>query len=93
MILCGWCEGSTAIDGLCRHCGRDPVLPWAQRAQEPPAASESHDGRPRLTPGEAKHRLRLAAKALGLENPTQAQLAEQLEVDAKTIARWQKLSG
>ena len=89
-IVCGWCRNGTA-PGQCSHCGRDPAVPWLQRDVEPPLAEASEGGRPRLSPGQIRHRLRLARKELG-EGATNAQLAEKLEISERTLARWLRLA-
>ena len=90
-IICGWCESATEPD-RCSHCGRDPALPWFQRAQEPPKASEPRSGRPTLDASQIRQRLRIALKELG-EGVTKAALAEHLGIDTRTLGRWQKLVG
>ena len=91
-IVCGWCEGATEPD-RCSHCGRDPALPWFQRAAEHPRASEDHaSGRPKLDPSQIRQKLRIAIKELG-SDATKAQLAEHLGIDMRTLGRWQKVSG
>lgn len=49
-------------------------------------------GRPRLNPGEIKHKLRLARKELG-EGATNADLAECLEISERQLSRWRELVG
>jgi len=92
VIVCGWCA-STTEPGQCSQCGRDPALPWIQRAQEPPRATETgHSGRPSLNAGQIKQRLRIALKELG-NDATNAELAEHLDISERTLNRWQKVSG
>lgn len=60
---------------------------------KPPKATANHEGgRPRLDPGQIKHKVRLAFKELG-EGATNAQLAEHLEVAESTVRNWRKVSG
>ena len=93
MIVCGWCAAATE-PGRCAHCGRDPALPWIQRAQEPPAARADQEtgGRPTLDASQIRQRLRIARKELG-PDVTNAALADHLGIHPRTLGRWQKLVG
>lgn len=90
MIVCGWC-GQSTLPESCSSCGRDPALPWHQRAQEPPQAEHREAGRPPLDPGQIKQKLRIARKELGAD-ATDADLAELLGVSPRTLDRWQKVA-
>ena len=85
MIVCGWCNAETDL-GRCTACGRDPALPWAQRALEPPVVTVA-----------ARHRRLLAEATVAIRaegsEPTIDRLAERLEVDPRTVRRWRALSG
>lgn len=39
-IVCGWCGGKADDKKLCPLCGRDPILPYTQRAKQPMAWRE-----------------------------------------------------
>jgi hypothetical protein len=80
MIVCGWCHADTAPE-RCSNCGHDPVLPWFQRAEEPPVVNEAE--RRFQAVREAEKGLRLA----GLE-PTVERIAERLDVSPRTVQRW-----
>ena len=90
VIECGWC-GATTAPGRCGHCGRDPALPWIQRAQEPPTARADQEtgGRPTLDASQIRQRLRIARKELD-PDVTNAALAEHLGISERTLGRWQK---
>jgi hypothetical protein len=84
MIVCGWCHGDTE-PGHCSSCGRDPALPWLQRATEPPV----------VTPADRYARfLAVAETQIRLEGhePTIERLAERLDVDPRTVRRWRAMS-
>lgn len=84
VIVCGWC-GQDTRPGACGTCGRDPAVPWLQRAQEPPVVDEA-----------AKHRRQLAEAAKAIESeglrPTIDRLAEQLDVSPRTVRRWREMA-
>lgn len=81
MIRCGWCGRATTPD-TCSSCGRDPVLPWAQRDLQPPVVDF--------------HRERLAQATAELRSqgvtPTVERLAEALDVSPRTVRRWQQMA-
>jgi hypothetical protein len=89
MIECGWC-GAATKPGACSTCGRDPALPWQQRAQDPPGFTARDAGRPNLDASQVRQRIRIARK----EHPdaTNAELAEYLGISARTLGRWQMLA-
>lgn len=89
MIVCGWCNAATE-PGHCSDCGRDPALPWVQRATVPPVATadDREGGRPKLDPGQARQKARLARKDLG-SGATNAQVAEHLGISERTLQRWE----
>lgn len=89
MILCGWCHSATE-PGRCSHCGRDPALPWTQRDEMPPAVI-SRKGRPALDEGAVRVRLEQAREAVG-QDATDAELAEWLAVDERTVQRWRAVA-
>ena len=85
MIVCGWCHADT--DPVrCSACGRDPAVPWVQRALEPPTVSLAERRRRQLTAATA------ALRAEGVE-PTIDRLAERLDIDPRTVRRWRAVSG
>lgn len=68
-------------------------MPWIQRAETPPAAETGHrPGRPALDLHQIKQRVRIAIKDLG-GSPTNAQLAEHLDVSDSTLRKWRKEAG
>lgn len=81
MIRCGWC-GRAAEPSACGHCHRDPLLPWAQRGHDAPAIDANLE------------RLAQAAADLRAEGirPTVEHLAERLDVNPRTVRRWQQKS-
>ncbi len=92
MIVCGWC-GNATEPGRCSSCGRNAALPYEQRGQNPPTASQSHAaGRPRLDASQIRQTLRIALKELGA-NATNAQLAEHLDIGDTTLRNWRKVAG
>lgn len=101
-IECGWCGAATVVaasdvPNACRRCGRDPVVPWTQRAMKAPVVpgpAEDHEpaGRPKLEPGEIRQRIRIARKELGV-GATKAALAEKLGISERQLGRWLKTSG
>lgn len=93
-IQCGWC-GQPASRTACGHCGRDPVLPWAQRAQEPPEIRTDAAGRPVLDDRTIRRRLaeaRIAIEEAGGTVTVEA-LAEHLDVAPRTVRRWRDRLG
>jgi methylphosphotriester-DNA--protein-cysteine methyltransferase len=84
MIVCGWCHSDTA-PGRCSPSGREPALPWLQRATEPPVVTEAERHRRLLTDATA------ALRAEGAD-PTTERLAEHLGIDPRTIRRWRAVS-
>jgi hypothetical protein len=87
VIICGWCGHATATLDRCTSCGHeDPPRPWVQRGQEAPTV----DGR--TDPVEVRKRLAEARAAIGAPVTT-ARLAEYLDVDQRTVRRWQKVAG
>jgi hypothetical protein len=93
MILCGWCGHATDAE-TCRTCGRDPVVPWAQRGQKPPPVL-SEAGHPALDEAEVRTRYGEAVanlKAAG-RTPTVEAIAEQLDRSPRTVRDWRKRFG
>jgi len=92
MIVCGWCHHGTANRDRCTTCGHvDPERPWAQRGQAAPTVVPE-SGRPTLDRAEVSRKLAEARSALG-SPATVARIAEYLDVDQRTVRRWQKLAG
>lgn len=92
-IVCGWCGGLTAT-APCIACGRDPRLPWTQRATEPPEDPET-EGRPALDAASIRERYAAAKaqiKASGHE-PTVEALAEVLDRSPRTVRGWRQRFG
>lgn len=83
MIVCGWCA---AITGpmTCQACGRDPVVPWVQRGQEPRSEAQAK----RL---DISRRLTEARRALG-PGATVDAIAELVGVSSRTVRRWHEMS-
>jgi hypothetical protein len=81
VIFCGFCGQPTEPE-LCANCRHDPVLPYLQRGQEPDPVERG----PEI-------RRRLAQAARDLDNPTAERLAERLGVSARTVRRWQQMTG
>ena len=90
MILCGWC-GHPTEPAACGACGRDPVLPYLHRDQEPQRAPVAAVGRPGVDVQTIRRRMAEARQALGA-GATVAQLAEHLDVSVRTLGRWRKLA-
>jgi hypothetical protein len=83
MIACGWCGKATRDGPRCGVCGHiDPRRPWEQRG-EPVPVTETHDGRPVLTPAEMRRRLGVLGPAATVD-----QIAEHFDVDPRTVRRW-----
>lgn len=94
MIVCGWCGKSTVNSDRCTTCGHlDPARPWEQRGEAAPVISQHVPGRPALDPADIRHRLATARASLGSRPATVEAMAEALEVDARTVRRWQKVAG
>lgn len=89
MIVCGWCHSTTEPD-RCSHCGRDPALPWTQRDELPPVVL-TRVGRPALDAQAIRVRLEQARDSLGAD-ATDAELAEWLAVDERTVQRWRAVA-
>lgn len=88
MIVCGWCGHQTPRE-RCTYCGRDPVLPWTQRGQEPEEYPETQ-GRPELD-GDEVRRLYNDARAAVVragKPPTVQAIADELDRSARTIRAW-----
>ena len=81
MIVCGWCGQPTKAD-RCANCQRDPVLPWTQRAQQPPP----------VDPRDRERRLLAEARASLGRDATVEQLAEHLDISPRTVRRWREMS-
>jgi hypothetical protein len=82
MIECGWC-GAPASGERCSHCGRNPAVPWEQRATEPPPAQL--DNHRRLA--DAERSLREAGRPVTVLN-----IADLLDVSERTVRRWQQMT-
>jgi hypothetical protein len=80
MILCGWCGHPTSGE-RCSSCGRDPRLPYVQRAQEPVPFDDRAENRAKLA--QAEREISVAGV-----RPTIDQLAEFLDVSPRTVRRW-----
>lgn len=79
MIVCGWCHADTP-EFRCVACGRDPAIPWIQRAETPPQVAEAKRA-------DNYRRLVQARRDLG-PDATNERIAELLGVSEKTIRRW-----
>jgi len=90
--VCGWCAAVTTID-RCSACGRDPGLPYAQRATAPPVVRGDAAGRPPLEAAELHRRLATAEAELarGGRKATVDALAVHLDVSPKTVRRWRQM--
>jgi len=90
VILCGWCGHQTPRD-RCTYCGRDPVLPWAQRGEDPEEIPETL-GRPALDGDEIRRLYGEAATELRhLGRPVTVEaLADRLDKSPRTVRDWRK---
>jgi hypothetical protein len=89
-IACGWCGAPTPDVGACTSCGRDPRLPWIQRALEPPEIPDEKAGRPALDRDAIRVEYdRAVSELTGLGQPvTVSRIAERLGRSDRTIREW-----